>query len=417
MFLKKKKLKEKEGKDLLRHAGRVYDYRRDVLKQWELKELEEAVEDFEGKRGVGVDEKEYEKSFERLDHVIGKYGGDIYPVRFFPENVELLLVAAILAIGIRTFFLQTFVIPTNSMYPTYYGMTADVYGEEADKPGVLKQIVRAAVLGSENFGVSSPGEGELVIPLDPNNPEYIRSEQVKGRKWFGLLPDMKRRYTFLVGREMVYVDMPIEYIGMEDIIKRAYFPEKKDFMEAVVEGVKDERVERTTVGPVLKTGKEFKPGERVLDYDILKGDMLFVDRVTYNFRSPKVGEPIVDRTENIPGLMGRPEKYIIKRLVGKGGDELEVRAPILYRNGEAIEGAEAFKKNFEQEGLYPGYTEVGELSAGRTVKIPEGHFYGMGDNSPHSGDSRYFGSVPERDLVGKALFFFYPFTKRWGLAE
>jgi len=41
----------------------------------------------------------------------------------------------------------------------------------------------------------------------------------------------------------------------------------------------------------------------------------------------------------------------------------------------------------------------------------------MGDNSHFSADSRYWGFVPEREVVGKAGFVFYPFSKRWGLAK
>jgi signal peptidase I len=41
----------------------------------------------------------------------------------------------------------------------------------------------------------------------------------------------------------------------------------------------------------------------------------------------------------------------------------------------------------------------------------------LGDNSANSLDSRYWGYVPEKSVIGKAIFIYYPFTKRWGLAE
>ena len=159
----------------------------------------------------------------------------------------------------------------------------------------------------------------------------------------------------------------------------------------------------------------------MFNFDILAGDMLFVDRFTYHFRNPKIGEPIVFRTDSINYLRkadGSPdERYFIKRLVGLGGDEVSVDPPMLFRNGEPIKGAEAFERNFKKEGEYKGYSADRRVADGKVDKVPENHFYPMGDNSYHSEDGRYFGPVREDALVGKALFIFYPFTKRWGVSE
>ena len=77
----------------------------------------------------------------------------------------------------------------------------------------------------------------------------------------------------------------------------------------------------------------------------------------------------------------------------------------------------SFAKNAKKEGLYGGYLADGALSGGRTVKVEDGHYYAMGDNSYNSLDSRYWGQVPARALVGKSLIIFYPFTSRWGATK
>ncbi|HQU09557.1 MAG TPA: signal peptidase I [Opitutales bacterium] len=158
-----------------------------------------------------------------------------------------------------------------------------------------------------------------------------------------------------------------------------------------------------------------------MSFDILSGDMLFVDRLSYHWRAPTVGEPIVFHTRNVVGLRGpdgQPDnKYYIKRLVGLPGDGLEIREPVLYRNGAPITGAQAFLDNAEKLGDYPGYVNRGSMKPGVTVAVPAGEFYALGDNSPHSGDSRYWGGVPEAEVVGHAVFIFYPFSKRWGWAH
>jgi signal peptidase I len=110
------------------------------------------------------------------------------------------------------------------------------------------------------------------------------------------------------------------------------------------------------------------------------------------------------------------EQYYIKRLVGTPGDLLEIRESTLYRNGEPIRGAKAFAGNAKREGNYSGYRPGGILTAGQTYTVPQDFYIALGDNSANSQDSRYWGGVPAKDVVGRPLFIYYPFTKRWGPA-
>jgi len=50
----------------------------------------------------------------------------------------------------------------------------------------------------------------------------------------------------------------------------------------------------------------------------------------------------------------------------------------------------------------------------KTFQIPEHTYFAMGDNSYNSSDSRYWGPVPERNLVGRGLFVYWPFIPHWG---
>ena len=65
---------------------------------------------------------ELEEKAKAVDEALQKSGGLYYHKKGWVENAEMLLVAAIVVIGIRSFFLQPFIIPTNSMYPSFYGM-------------------------------------------------------------------------------------------------------------------------------------------------------------------------------------------------------------------------------------------------------------------------------------------------------
>jgi signal peptidase I len=87
------------------------------------------------------------------------------------------------------------------------------------------------------------------------------------------------------------------------------------------------------------------------------------------------------------------------------------------RNGRPIEGAEAFRSNNEQSGKYGGYQPLGLLALGEKAKVPEGKYLALGDNSGNSADGRYWGYVPGKDVAGRPLFIYFPFTKHWGPAK
>ena len=60
---------------------------------------------------------------------------------------------------------------------------------------------------------------------------------------------------------------------------------------------------------------------------------------------------------------------------------------------------------------------LGLLGKGETLKVPESSFLALGDNSYNSLDGRFWGYVPAKDAMGRPLFIYYPFTKRWGPAR
>ncbi len=102
---------------------------------------------------------------------------------------------------------------------------------------------------------------------------------------------------------------------------------------------------------------------------------------------------------------------------------MEIRAPVLYRNGAPITGAEAFDLNARRVPPYTGYTYGDAITGGhylfkgQTLKVPPQSYFAMGDNSSNSSDGRVWGFVPAADVVGRPLFIYYPFTRRWGPAR
>jgi signal peptidase I len=272
-----------------------------------------------------------------------------------------------------------------------------------------------------------------------------------------VFPATIREYTFMVGGQPVSVKVPVEWAqseyGFDYVVERNLYPDKGEgaLTSAIREAVsKSPNIERSTylvqdgAHPLearvywIPLGRKVRQGEKFLSFDILTGDLLFVDRLSYNFIQPKVGSGFVFRTENIHSSemldanRNQMRQYYVKRLVGVPGDVLEIKAPVLYRNGQQIEGSDAFGKNARREGLYPGYTNTGVavmaggdqtvisdglMPPGGKLTVPANVFFALGDNSPRSKDSRFWGFVPEKDVVGRPLFIYYPLTSRWGPAK
>ena len=413
-FFKSKKTKA--AKELLAVAYKVYNYRCDIIAESDAKDMSQMIEDLDELILDGkVHTKDYDALSEKLEKLMRKCGGTIYPLTTIADYVDMIVVAGILALGIRQYFLQPFKIPTNSMFPTFYGMTSQVYKAGENAPNFPERLVRFALKGASNYNLTAPADGDLYIEVSPPDGGarvrgFFACDIVPVRAYF-VWPTQERRYNMSIGGVKVPIAVPADF-PMDSVIAEA-FPEaaKNPAPEIVLSDGKY----------MLKLGS-FKKGDRLLNFDILSGDMLFVDRVTYNFRKPKIGDAIVFKTKYCEGMTrlngGVPDdKYYIKRLVGVGGDKLKVENGTLYRNGEPITGSIAFALNAQKKAPYRGYMQEGALADGNIVDIPQKFCYAMGDNSANSLDSRFWGFVPERALVGKSLIIFYPFTNRWGATK
>lgn len=411
---------KKAAKELLQAAHKVYHYRRDLISEGRLTELDKAVGELDGMlRDKAVKPEPLDAAMDRLDALLRKIGGKIYPKTFWNDNLEVALVAAIIVIGIRTFFFQPFIIPTNSMYPTYSGMNAVMYEDKDDAPAALTKTFRFLTLGARHKALIAQNSGavQLLMASTAGGSMRIYFKQVKGKKWF-FLPTVLSEYTILVGGVPHTIRVPADFDMQSALLES--FPGTQPELVSTQGGT----------GYALDLHTEALAGEAIVRFDITLGDALFVDRISYHFKRPEAGDPFVFRTREIPGVEGGHgnivDKYYIKRIGGVGGETLEIKDGALLVNGHPRDEVEAYGRNARKEGEYGGYVYPSSIAAtppklmsgpGVTAEIPEGSFVALGDNSANSLDSRYWGFVPEKSVIGKAIFIYYPFTKRWGVAE
>jgi len=174
---------------------------------------------------------------------------------------------------------------------------------------------------------------------------------------------------------------------------------------------------------------------------LLVGDLILVNKFHYGLRLPVLNTKMTEGEKPQRGDVmvfrypPRPSLDYIKRVVGVPGDTVAYLNKRLTVNGQAVptesvpeffdEDAMRYFKQYEEKfgtqshrvlndeqrpafvpgaDKFPGSEGCNYTIEGVTCKVPEGQFFMMGDNRDNSMDSRYWGFVPEKNIVGKAFF-------------
>jgi signal peptidase I len=371
-----------------RHVQKLLNHQRDILSPQAVEALQTAIHDINRVIGVKTGRGEISRQMELLEKAANKWLKP-YPSAAWRENVEVLLVALGVAMGIRTFFLQPFKIPTGSMQPSLFGVTSqNLLAEDASaKVPEGMERVRDWFKGISYLRVYSKVDGELQTVRPP-----VRF----------LIFSIKQ--TLYIGGVAHTIWFPPDY-GSSSLEQRAG----------------------------LRYGEMCRKGQEIARLKISAGDHLFVDRMTYNFRPPSRGEIIVFETRGIPAeqrdaSMIPGDQFYIKRLVGLGGERLQLGEDRhLIVDGRRLDASDP---HFEQlysfdpkspprDSHYSGHVNASYLAAffqnrSEGVTIPGKDLMVMGDNTMNSLDSRAWGTFPAEYVIGKAFFVYWPLTDRFG---
>ena len=388
---------KKEAKLLHKSALKFLHYKRDLLKPDRIDEIESRRADLLEAIKAGNSAKAEEASKQLRATCEGALPH--FPTQnAWEENVEVIFVALVVALGLRAYIIQPFRIPTGSMQPTLNGINI----HQSDDP---------------NF----------------KNP------------WFG-----KQAWEMLTrGRsyENIVARNDLQVVGIRDASwflftrTEVAFSDGSKIKIPAAEGETGNLLQdKSRVTPDGRHPlKVFRKGDPILRGWVDTGDLVLVDKISYHFRKPKRGEVFVFDTRGIKtgGSAQMADQtggtHYIKRLCGVPGDTLQIQEGALWVN-DKIAQEFGIQRVIQAKGEYGALNPKGyefarsDRSYPLPLARPDQKFHladqarpgmreyaALGDNTGNSLDSRYWGSVKEFNLVGPALFSLWPITTgHWG---
>ena len=387
------------------HVEKILHHQRDLLAPPAVEAVQAGINDLRGVCRHG-DQGSVRVSLGKLEEIANEHLKP-YPHAAWRENIEVALVAIAVAMAIRTFVLQPFKIPTGSMQPTLYGIT------------------------DENFlgqpGVKFPGGVAAFFEYWFNGASYQHVVAKTGGVFSGAKEPVK----------LVLFNL-WQDIQIGSTSYKIWFPPDGLLKRAGLIDPCDQRSQRV-----------FQPGEDIIKLRSISGDHLFVDRVTYNFRRPARGDVVVFETHGVTALpRDQQDTYYIKRLVGLGGERLQLKRDALVSRVPAghahfdhcsprvedlpaghlvVDGREitAATPHFENLYSFPdlpraattmsyrtnhyhGHGMLAQLADGGSYDVKKDHYFVMGDNTYNSYDSRMWGAFEQRKVIGKSFFVYWP---------
>lgn len=393
---------KKEAMLLVKGARKFVNYKRDLLKPERVAEIESRRDDLLAAIKSG-DRTKVDEASKQIRATCETSLRAERPPTWLEENVEVMFVAIVIALGLRTYVLQPFRIPTGSMQPTLNGIIGTPLPER-DWPSLPVRLTEMATRGRSY--------------VKEVNDRERRITNVRDIQWMHFFS--RSVIEFSDGSSL---RLPAPLTQMHEI--------------GLTQALDIARAN----GGLLPAGTVL--GEGTVD----SGDLVLVDRISYHFRRPTRGEVWVFDTRGIDTKGIAPDKakkdkiadqedgtHYIKRLGAVPGDTLAISPPNILINGKVAR--EPGFENVYQLPLHghpgevgysfasprgPGYKVPFLLKPGDSITLksdaPPGmrEYAALGDNSGNSLDSRYWGTVKEFNVVGPALFSLWPIkTGHWG---
>ena len=169
-----------------------------------------------------------------------------------------------------------------------------------------------------------------------------------------------------------------------------------------------------------------------MENTLLIGDHVFVNREQFAPRSRWIGPLLPYRQIRHGDIVvflspAEPGLYVVKRIIGAPGDRIHLRDGVVYRNGEKLnepyvihqtsgEAYNPYRDNFpavppsDYNSVTPEWQMlIKQYVQGDDLVVPANHYFAMGDNRDVSYDSRYWGFIPQENVIGRPMFIYWSF--------
>ncbi|HCC20780.1 MAG TPA: signal peptidase I [Verrucomicrobiales bacterium] len=409
---------KKEAKLLDKAAKKFLNYKRDLLTEQQIQEITSRREDLQNTWKSNNRDK-YTEASKQLQATCENALPRQHSQGWFEENLEVLFVAIVIALGLRTYVVQPFRIPTGSMQPTLNGIVATSMVSTDEFPNMAARQLQRLSHGRNYV--------DLVLEEDKRLKQDNPIVEAQFMHFFTrtyIYFDDGTRLTFpgpksaLLGYDR-HTEKGFglaEKCGyLQDQSKLPPYITQDKIAQAPFDGTRS-KTRAIYLNPTLPAGTVIARGY------IDSGDLILVDKVSYHFRRPNRGEVFVFDTRDISYIQSQPNpgSHYIKRLAGTPGDELQIQNNDLYLNGKKATEQGILGVMSKKDG-YRGYDPNGRLANQKLFKARSSNIPGMneyialGDNSYNSSDSRTWGTVKEFNVIGPAAISLWPFASgHWG---
>ena len=142
---------------------------------------------------------------------------------------------------------------------------------------------------------------------------------------------------------------------------------------------------------------------------LVEGDIILVNKLIYGARIPVIklrtpGFTTPKRGDVIVFIYPEdPKKNFIKRLIATPGETVEIKNGTIYINDTPLLDSPFNQRYYYNRGDY--------AQEGVKIIVPDNAYFVLGDNSASSQDSRYWGFVPKENILGRAIFIYFPFNR------
>lgn len=188
------------------------------------------------------------------------------------------------------------------------------------------------------------------------------------------------------------------------MMKEKFKSEAREWMESLLIALIIALFIRTFVVQAFK----IPSGSMIPSFNI--GDRIFVNKFIYgakipftDLRFPAIRKPA--RGDVIVFISPEDRKKdFVKRLIATEGETVEIKEGRIYIDGKAVDGPASIRAVAYQNG-----GEYGK--EGQPIKVPKDCYFALGDNTGSSKDSRFWGFVPKKNMLGKVIFIYWPLDR------